>query len=73
MLALTFTNKAVNEMKKKILEGLYNLGNKDQSDQTKRLEKNLLDNLSINSNQLRDRSQRILKNILHEYLSLIHI
>ena len=67
MLALTFTNKAVNEMKKKILEGLYNLGYKDQSDQTKRLKKNLLDNLSINSNELRDRSQRILKNILHEY------
>ena len=67
MLALTFTNKAVNEMKKRILEGLYNLGNKDQSDQTKRLEKNLLNNLSINSSQLRDRSQRILKNILHEY------
>ena len=31
------------------------------------MEKNLLNNLNINSNQLRDRSQRILKNILHEY------
>ena len=31
------------------------------------MKKNLLDNLSINSNELRDRSQRILKNILHEY------
>ena len=67
MLALTFTNKAVNEMKKRILYGLYNLGEKDQSNQTKKLREKLLVDLMINSNDLKDRSKRILKNILHEY------
>ena len=52
MLALTFTNKAVNEMKKRILDGLYNLAYHPKSNKINKIKLNLIDNLGLNGDLL---------------------
>lgn len=68
MLALTFTNKAVFEMKWRILEKLHAFSTKD----IQHLEKDvmaqlLLESLGITYEELGHRSRRFLKAILHDY------
>lgn len=69
ILAITFTNKAVGEMKKRIVDCLYAFS-LDQQDQ-KTL--NLLDILTIETGvpqeKLKEKATRILKNIIHNYAS----
>ena len=65
MLALTFTNKAVNVMKARILESLHDLSK--TSTQNIELQQQLAKDLGIASEELTRRAESILRNIVLEY------
>ena len=67
MLALTFTNKAVFEMKYRILLQLQNLASQDPLDQANPMGKILLETLEISPQELQQRAKRSLQIILHDY------
>ncbi|MEC8831982.1 MAG: UvrD-helicase domain-containing protein, partial [Bacteroidota bacterium] len=67
ILAITFTNKAVDEMKTRILDNLFAFGQDKVPEKQKDLFRSLCDELSLTEAQLRERSQLMLKRILHNY------
>ncbi len=67
ILAITFTNKAVDEMKTRILDNLYAFGQDRVPEKQEVLFQSLCDELSLTVEQLQKRSQHILKRILHNY------
>lgn len=67
ILAITFTNKAVDEMKTRILDNLYAFGQDQVPEKQESLFQSLCVELSLTEEQLRQRSQLILKRILHNY------
>ncbi|MBR9855676.1 MAG: UvrD-helicase domain-containing protein [Algicola sp.] len=67
ILAITFTNKAVDEMKSRILDNLFAFGQDVIPKKQKGLFQSICDELSLSEQQLRQRSQLILKRILHNY------
>lgn len=67
MLALTFTNKAVFEMKTRILKALYSFSDSDFNHQKDAMSIQLCENLGISSAQLASKSRQVLKKILHDY------
>jgi ATP-dependent exoDNAse (exonuclease V) beta subunit len=67
ILAITFTNKAVDEMKTRILDNLFAFGQDQVPEKQKSLFESLCDELSLTEEQLRERSQLILRRILHNY------
>lgn len=67
MLALTFTNKAVNEMKFRILDSLYHLAYKTDDPKIKPIRSSLIIDLNTDLYSLKQKAKRILHKILHEY------
>ena len=67
MLALTFTNKAVFEMKYRILLKLHDLAFKNDSAQDDPMGEALLETLAITPQELKHRAKRSLQTILHDY------
>ena len=65
MLALTFTNKAVNEMKVRILEALHDLSKTPS--QNIELQEQLSQDLEIRIDELTRRAETMLRNIVLEY------
>jgi ATP-dependent exoDNAse (exonuclease V) beta subunit len=65
MLALTFTNKAVHEMKARILETLFSLSHPPSKEI--HMAKSLCEGLSISEKELAVRSAQMLRKILLEY------
>ena len=63
LLALTFTNKAVNEMKTRIVETLSDFIKKNHSEMRCEISKKI----NIEESELRKKSERVLKNILYDY------
>jgi ATP-dependent helicase/nuclease subunit A len=63
ILAVTFTNKATEEMKTRIIRELFSLASNEQSNQLA----GLMVSTSLNEKQIRNRASNILKRILHKY------
>ena len=69
MLALTFTNKAVYEMKFRILKSLYLLAYKIDLEEISGYRSSLLVDLGIDKKAIEKKAGSVLKKILHEYAS----
>lgn len=69
ILAITFTNKAVGEMKKRIVDCLSAFAQDDTSAKTLDLLAVLAEETKLNPEVIRAKSKNILKNIIHNYAS----
>jgi ATP-dependent exoDNAse (exonuclease V) beta subunit len=63
ILAVTFTNKATDEMKSRIIKELYNLSAGEESGHLAKL----IEEFHLSETQVRQKSSHILKAILHDY------
>ncbi|MEZ2413596.1 UvrD-helicase domain-containing protein [Muriicola sp. E247] len=66
ILAITFTNKAVNEMKQRILSSLFLFSSDADNDENDLFQK-LVEELQIDADTLRIRAKKVLREILHNY------
>ncbi|WP_340076970.1 UvrD-helicase domain-containing protein [Leptobacterium sp. I13] len=67
VLAITFTNKAVNEMKERIIKNLKNITPPSNTNTSTELSDSLSEVLQITPEILQDRASKVLKRILHNY------
>ncbi len=67
LLAITFTNKAVAEMKVRIVNSLVEFGDPTKDKKENSMFLSLCDDLQLNAAEIESRSQRILKHLLHHY------
>ncbi|MBQ4819848.1 UvrD-helicase domain-containing protein [Aquimarina sp. MMG016] len=67
ILAITFTNKAVAEMKTRVLENLVAISNPETPSKHKDLLKELVLEIGITESEIKQKANRILKSILHNY------
>ncbi|TVZ26369.1 ATP-dependent exoDNAse (exonuclease V) beta subunit [Gillisia sp. Hel_I_86] len=67
ILAITFTNKAVGEMKSRVILGLSSLAKEETPASSEPLLALLIKETNLKKDEIQKRSKRILKNILHNY------
>ena len=62
ILALTFTNKAVNEMKERVLKYLKGFANSEKFDLDKHMLEDICNELQISEKEVKEKSNQILNN-----------
>jgi len=67
VLAITFTNKAVNEMKSRIVSCIYAFSLNEIPQKEYALLEQIVEETSFTEAYIREKSRRILKNIIHNY------
>jgi len=67
VLAITFTNKAVNEMKSRIISCIYAFTLNEIPEKEYRLLEQIVQETNFNEAYIREKSKKILKNIIHNY------
>ncbi len=67
ILAITFTNKAVNEMKGRILESLFSFSQSEAPETGSHIFRELCREMGVSAQELSRRSGRVLKELLHNY------
>ncbi|SEK82540.1 ATP-dependent exoDNAse (exonuclease V) beta subunit (contains helicase and exonuclease domains) [Aquimarina amphilecti] len=67
ILAITFTNKAVSEMKTRVLENLVGLSDQEPSLKYRSLLNDIVKETGLDELTIRKKANRILKSILHNY------
>lgn len=67
ILALTFTNKAVGEMKERIIDMLKSFSSEESFTKPHPMFDAICDELSMSPEQLQNKSKRLLKHIIHNY------
>ncbi|WP_395056983.1 UvrD-helicase domain-containing protein [Flavobacterium sp.] len=67
ILAITFTNKAVFEMKTRIIDSLFDFSKDNPSDKSIQLMNDLAKEINLNPFQIKTKAQAIIKNIIHNY------
>ncbi len=67
ILAITFTNKAVNEMKQRILKSLYEFSKTSRLEDASLLFIDSMTELNFNQKTLQQKAKKTLKDILHNY------
>tara|TARA_R110002124_G_scaffold17532_3_gene73281 strand:+ start:144665 stop:147814 length:3150 start_codon:yes stop_codon:yes gene_type:complete len=69
LLAITFTNKAVGEMKERIIKNLVEFSSKNAIDNPSEMLLQLSAELGLSVSEINRQSQKILKHLLHHYAS----
>ena len=67
ILAITFTNKAVFEMKTRIVESLFDFSKDNPTEKSMQLMADVGKEIQLNSFQIKTKAQAIIKNIIHNY------
>lgn len=67
ILAITFTNKAVHEMKSRIIQSLSELSKEQPSTKAQQLLDDLATDLKMETIQIRQKAQQIIRHIIHNY------
>jgi len=69
ILAITFTNKAANDMKEKIMSHLNSIINSDDLQEPKDMEADLINELGIERDELKKNAKILFHKIIHDYSS----
>lgn len=67
ILAITFTNKAVNEMKRRIVDTLSDMVSETPSSKTEALIREIAQEMGVNEAVLYQRAERVLQFLIHNY------
>ncbi len=67
ILAITFTNKAVEEMKSRIIDNLYDFSKENTSAKSMMLLKEIAKETGLSVATIKDKAKAIIKNIIHNY------
>ena len=67
ILAITFTNKAVHEMKSRVVESLYEFTKDNPSEKALQLMQIIREETNLSLQTIKEKSQAIIKNLIHNY------
>lgn len=67
ILAITFTNKAVHEMKSRVIDSLSEFANENPSEKIQKLMETIASETHLSLNDIHSKAKSIIKNLIHNY------